>query len=342
MSSIRSILLSTFLFSVLFVAGVTAEGPAEGPNQSIDLVRMEIEEERIGVDISFNGTSTGQLHCRATLVYDLGLLIEYVDLHIEPDFPDEHVSVVLEEYDIRLTPDSPVYEFMANITVLPRTSASLNPSVVMDGTARTNRGTEGEVMEDSAEIDVLPYYSATIYFKDPTGSLDTGSSGTFELTVQNTGNSGEHFILSVVNSGSLVEKGIEVQMIESRVYVEENGEKQVDVKISADSRTDRGSYVIMIAVWSERNGHPVEEDNEASLTMNVDKAYIDIVERFIKDPIYLWIGLGIFIMVVFLAVWGSMKLREHILWKRTLDNIKKANTPDDPYGSEGPIEGEAR
>ncbi|MGA1865933.1 MAG: choice-of-anchor T family protein [Thermoplasmatota archaeon] len=323
----------TFLliFWIMIPLGNAVSG-IETPSQIIDLVIMEIDEERIEVDISFNGTSTGQLHCRATLMYDMGLLIEYVDLHIEPEFPPEHISVVLEEYDVRLTPSSPVYEFIANITVLPKTSSSLNPSVIIGGTARTDRGTEGEVREDSCEIDVLPYYSVTIFFLDPTGDMDIGSSKTFPLTMQNTGNSGEHFILAVKNRDFLVKEGIEVTFSESRVYVDEGGVKEVDVKVRVAGGSERGSYLVEIYVWSERNGRPTEEDNEASLTLNVDRPYIDLVEKFVKDPIYLWIGLGILVVLVVLAIWGLIKLREHLLWKRTLENIRNANSAEESKG----------
>jgi len=337
--SFRALILSVIVMSALFVTVFAgASSGMEAPEQTVDLVVMEIQENSIPIDISFNGSSEGKLHCTATLIYDLGILIDYVDLHIEPEYP-EYISVVLDDYDIRLTPDDPVYEFTANISVDPKTSSTLNPSVVMGGTAETNRGTDGTVQTDSAEVDILPYYSATIFFPNPTGRMDTGSSETFVLTIQNTGNAGEHYILAVTNSEFLSSKGIEVEFPESRFYVDENGEENIDVKVKVDSGTDRGSYIVQIAVWSERNGHPTEEDTEASLTLNVDKAYIDVIERFIKDPIYLWVGLGILLLLIGLGVWGLFKLREHLLWKRTLRNIRNTQV-DEQDGLDVPAIGE--
>ncbi|MBN1538934.1 MAG: hypothetical protein JW939_02230 [Candidatus Thermoplasmatota archaeon] len=323
-------MMTFLLISWLMIPLGSVEGRTDAPEQIMDLVMMEIDEERIAVDISFNATSTGQMHCRATLMYDIGLFIEYVDLHIELEFPPEHVSVVLEEYDVRLTPSSPVYDFIANITVLPKTSASLNPSVVLGGTARTDRGAEGEVREDHCEIDVLPYYSVTIFFPDPTGDMDIGSSKTFPLTMQNTGNSGEHFILAVKNRDFLAEKGLEVTFSEPRVYIDEGGVKETDMKVRVDGGSERGAYLIEVYVWSEHNGQPTEEDNEASLTLNVDRPYIDLVEELVKAPIYLWVGLGILVVIIILVIWGFLKLREHILWRRTLNNIRNANTSEEP------------
>jgi len=339
-ASYRALLLSVIVILALVpsVFADTSSG-TDAPKQTVDLVVMEIQEDGISIDVSFNGSSEGKLHCTATLIYDMGLLIDYVDLYIDPEYPD-YISVVLDDYDVRLTPDDPVYEFTANISVDPKTSSTLNPSVVMGGTARTNRGTDGTVRSDSAEVDILPYYSATIFFPNPTGSVDTGSTGTFILTIQNTGNAGENFLLKVTNSEFLSSKGIEVEFPDSSIYVDENGEKEVDVKVKVDSGTGRGSYILQIAVWSERNGHPTEEDTEASLTLNVDKAYIDVIEKFIKNPLYLWIGLGLLILLVGLGIWGLVKLREHLLWKRTLKNIRNARLNEEAQTDASGVEEE--
>jgi hypothetical protein len=324
-----SLVLTASLLAFLIPVPIYAEASTDGPQQAIDMVSMEIDEEIVSVDISFNGSFMSVVHCRAILIFDLGIAIEYVDLFIEPAYP-EYVSVVLDDYEVRLTSEDPVYEFKANISVDAGTAADLNPVVTLDGTARTDRGTTGGVVPDTVAVDVLPYYSATIFFGVPTGSMDTGSSKTFIMTLQNTGNSGEHFILSVMETELLASRGIEVTFPESRVYVEMGGEEEVDVKVSVSGSADRGSYIIKISVWSERNGRPTEVDNTATLTLNVDEAYIDFIEGFIKDPIYLWIGLGLFIILIVAAVWGIIKLREHLLWKRTLDNIRRSEVEEEP------------
>jgi hypothetical protein len=197
----------------------------------------------------------------------------------------------------------------------------------MDGTARTNHGNDGGVETDTALINILPYYSATIFFGVPTGKLDAGSSKTFVMTIQNTGNSGENFVLSVTNAEFLSSKGIEVTFPESKVYIDEGGEKEIDVKVSVSGDADRGSYIVKIAVWSERNGHSTEQDNPATLTLNVEEGYFKFI-GWIRDPIVLWIGLGVLIVLLALGIWGITKLREHLLWKRTLDNIRKTQVDD--------------
>lgn len=317
----------SFLF-IQVPLSLIAEGRTEGPEQAIDMVRIEIDEESVSVDISFNGTFMSEVHCRAILIFDLGLAIEYVDLFIEPQYP-EYISVELEDYEIRLTSEDPVYEFTANISVDSGTSSTVDPTVTLGGTARTDRGTDGGVETDIVSVRVLPHYSATIFFGVPTGTMDTGSSKTFILTIQNTGNSEEYFILKVMETEFLGGKGIEVTFEESRVDVEEGGEREIEVKLSVSGDTDRGSYLIKISVWSEKNGQPTELDNTATLTLNVDRAYIDFIEGFIKDPIYLWIGLGLLILIIILAVWGVIKLREHLLWKRTLSNIRNTSLEEE-------------
>ncbi len=314
--------LTLLVFAVLLPQLVLSTSGADGPAQNIDMVEMEIDEERISIDISFNGSFTGQLHCRATLILDLGILIEYVDLYIEPVY-DDYISVVLEEYEVRLTPDDPVYEFVANISVDPGTSSTLNPVVTMDGTARTNRGTTGSVSGDLASVRILPFYSSNIFFVNPTGDMDTGSTETFSLTIENTGNADENFILSVTNSEFLASKDIEVTFEEARVFVEEGGKKQVEMKVKVGGGAERGSYIIKISAWSERNGGVTEEDTPATLTLNVDEAYIQFIEAFIKEPIYLWVGLIILIIILALLLWGGIKLREHILWRRTLKRVRQ-------------------
>ncbi len=308
------------------------DGELDGPQQTVDLVRMEIDEETISIDISFNGSFTGQLRCRAILIFDLGIAIEYVNVYFEPEYP-EYVSVVLEEYEARLTSEDPIHEFTANISIDPGTTSALNPIVIMDGTARTNHGNDGGVETDSASVRILPYYSATIFFRVPTGTIDGGSSKNFILTLQNTGNAGGHYILTVTNAEFLASKGIEVTFPDSRVYVEENGEREVDVKVSVSGSARRGSYIVKIAVWSEKVGHASEQDNPASLTLNVEEGYSKIL-GLIKDPIYLWVGLGILLVLVVLAIWGTIKLREHLLWKRTLNNIRNAELEEDPQSAE--------
>jgi len=323
---------TVILLFVLALPDLALAAPeSDGPQQTIDMVEMEIDEDSISIDVSFNGTFTGQIHCRATLLLNLGILIEYVDLYIEPSY-DDYISVVLEEYEARLTPEDPVYEFTANISVDPGTSSTPGPVVTMDGTVKTNRGTTGSVSEDSASVRILPYYSSNIYFVDPTGEMDTGSTETFSLTMENTGNADENFILSVTNTEFLASKDIEVTFEEARVFVEEGGKKEVDMKVKAGNGADRGSYIIKISAWSEKNGEVTEEDTPATLTLNVDEGYILFLEAFIKEPFYLWIGLALLVVILAFLFWVGLKVREHLLWIRTLRRLREANPGEDKEG----------
>ena len=115
----RTITLFLAVSILLLLPPLSLDGSSRssGPQQTVDMVRMEIDEDAVSVDISFNGSFMSEISCRAVLIFDLGLAIEYVDLYIEPQFPD-YVSVVLEDYEVRLTSEEPVYEFTANISVV--------------------------------------------------------------------------------------------------------------------------------------------------------------------------------------------------------------------------------
>ncbi|MFW3145518.1 MAG: choice-of-anchor T family protein [Thermoplasmatota archaeon] len=303
---------------------VIGERSTDPPKQSVDIIEIEIEEEEVRLDIGFNGTNLAILHCTATLLTNLGLLIDYADVYIEPVYSDP-LKVVVEDDDFRLTPEDPVHEFIVNISTIPGTSASLKPIVTIDGTARTSRGTTTGVNDDSVNVVILPYYGSILEFATPMGSVSAGDKRTFQLVIENNGNIGEHFILKVDDPGSLVSDGISVTFKEARVYVEEGGTKNVDVEVRVDSKTDRGAYVIRVVCYPESTGPGSDQESAASLTLNVDKGFIDAFEGFFKSPAYFWGTLIVLIIVLILAGYGIYRLKQHLEWKRTLRRIRETN-----------------
>ncbi|MFO8051754.1 MAG: hypothetical protein R6V01_08670, partial [Thermoplasmatota archaeon] len=233
-----------------------------GPDQSVDLVDISIDKDRVSVDIGFNGTNNAVITLTVVLLADLGLVVEYVDVYLEPEIP-QRVSLVLERYEIRLTSEEPQKQIMGNISVEPQSSATLDPVLEMKGNARTNRGQTVGVDGDSLSIDILPYYGSNIFFSNTMGTVNKGGSKGFSLNMENTGNIGEHFILEVVNSNELSSKGISVEFEQARVYLEEGGSKVKEVKIRAGEDVERGAYVIKIRCYPETVGPSTQEESKA-------------------------------------------------------------------------------
>lgn len=314
-------ILLMMLSTTLFVRTSTG---LMGPEQTLNMAEVEIDEVSLSIDVSFNGSFTDVLHCRVVLLLDLGIIVESVEVYLLPEFPSE-LSVVLSEYHFVLTPEGSVKEFTANVTVAPGTSSSADPQVVIGGTATAQpRGTKGGIIEDTAGVTVLPFYTAEISFKEPKVSISTGNTGKAELTVENRGNADEYYLLRCENAAELSGDGVSVTITETRVFLNEAGETDIEVEVKVDKSTHRGAYIVRIGVWSEKNGQENMEDSKAVLTVEVSSEYVGGIEEFLsKEPYYLYIALAIGLVIVAAAIWGILKLREHLAWRRTLSRIRK-------------------
>ncbi|MEA3559046.1 MAG: hypothetical protein U9R75_07325 [Candidatus Thermoplasmatota archaeon] len=319
------VLGSSVVFLLLCSSLLPGTFPAEGaPRQTVDLVEIRIDTDQVSIDIGFNGTNNAVITCTLVLLADLGILVEYVDVYLEPVIPAS-VSLVLDTYEIRLTSDAPEYTLNANISVEPGTSATLNPVVGIGGSGKTNRGQTVGVTSDSFSIDVLPYYGSNIFFSTIMGSVVSGETKTFKMNIESTSNIGEHFILEVSNSRELSDQGVHVEFEEARVFVDEGEAKVAEVEIRAGSDADRGAYVVKTRCYPESVGPSTQEQSTSSFTINVDKGYINVIEGFFKDPIYFYITIAVILIALVLGGYGIFKLRQHLAWKRTLKRVKEAN-----------------
>ncbi len=299
----------------------------------LNMVELDIAQESISFDVSFNGSCSGTFHCTASLLLNLGVLTDSVDVVLIVE-QSEHMSVALSEYNFTLTQEDPTRDFLAEVTLLHGTSSSLQPVLTIGGSAISQpTGTKGAVVEDSAYVDVLPFYGAEISFVESYGKVDQGGSSTFSLNIRNTGNSDEKFIFVLVNNDDLRSRGITVSMEDGSITLAEGGSKEVPVKITADRDARRGGVTVYVEVYSENNGAGSREDSKGILTLTVENAGLGAILGFFSSPVYLWGSLILLIVVLGGFVYGGLKLREHLRWNRAVRRMKVQ-----PLEGEDPLE----
>ncbi len=317
-------------------AKASNEGPT-GPQQALNFVEVEIEEETISIDISFNGSFEGMLHCTATLLLNLGIVVESVDVFLEVDFPPE-ISVSLTDYEFTLTPENPTMDFTANVTVQPETSSSLTPLITIDGTANAQpTGTKGGIAEDSASVRVLPYYTAEISFRESAGSIQKGRSKTFTLLIENRGNAAETYVLNWANKAELNGKEISLEFEEKNIFLEEGGKKEIDITVKTGDKTTRGSYIIRIEVWSEIKGPENVEESRAAIVVDVSEPYIGSIQGFFsRSPYMIYLTAAAVLIVIILLVYFMLRWRAKRAWKRRLREYQ-LYSDDEEYSRDGTV-----
>ncbi len=181
------------------------------------------------------------------------------------------------------------------------------------------QGTPTGVESDSANIEILPYYGATMYFHKVFGKVDSGGSGTFTLQINNTGNSDDSYTLSLLDPATLTSKGISVEF-DREQDVPEGGSVQVKVVVNARD-ADRGTYTIRIAVRSVGKGGAEPEPSVAMLTLTVE----DRILAFLKGSPYTMIGIiaGIVLMIGAISMGLSMYLKRR-RWRRQFQGMMEA------------------
>ncbi len=333
----ESLTLISLILLISMVGMAHSSSSTDAPEQTVNMVEVTIEETSIPIDISFNGSFEGKLHCSARLLLNLGLFAESVDVFLDPTFPDE-ISVSLDDYDFTLTQEDPVFEFTANVTVHPGTSSTQVPTIVIDGTTTAQpTGTKGGIVEDSATVNILPFYTAEISFSSSSGEIHKGDSKEFTLIVENRGNAGETYILNWANEDELRNKDIKVEFDEANVQIPEGSRKEVKVKIWTGDRTTRGSYLIRIEVWSERNGRGNIEESNAVITIDVSDLYLDGIQKFFgASPYVIYVTGAVILIGIAFVVYFSLRVRANRAWKKRLTEYQEYEDETD-----GPVKFEA-
>jgi hypothetical protein len=300
-----------------------SNGNGDSTEQNINMVEVVIEENSIPVDTSFNGSFEGQLHCSARLLLNLGIFVDSVDVYLEVQYPEE-ISVSLDDYEFTLTPEEPVYEFMANVTVQPGTSSTKNPQVTIGGSATAQpSGRRGGVIEDQASVDILPFYTADIEFEISSSTINKGDSKEFKLILENKGNADETFVLNWANPDELSGKDIKVEMEDTNIFVPEKSKVEVDIKIKTGDRTSRGSYLIKIELWSERNGPANKEESRADIIIDVKDPYLEGIQDFFSmSPYVVYITGAVVLIAVAIVIYLLLRWRSSRAWKRRLDEYR--------------------
>lgn len=312
------------IFTLILVPGIEGESESpQGPSQVINMVEVEIEESSIPIDTSFNGSFEGTLHCGATLILNFGIFVESVDVFLSVEFPEE-ISVTLTDYEFTLTPDRPYHEFVANVTVDPGTSSYLDPNIIIGGSARASpSGTRGGVIEDSAQVDILPFYTAEISFVNDAGTMNKGEEKTFKLLIENRGNADEAFIIATANGDELRQKDVELEY-ESRVELQEGGKMEMDVVVKTGDKTTRGPCMIRMEIWSERNGPANKEDSNAVLVVDIQDPYIESIQSLLsRSPWMVYIAIAVVVIIIVMGIYLLLRLRARRAWKKRLKRYQE-------------------
>jgi hypothetical protein len=244
-----------------------------------------------------------------------------------PGHPSE-LGIGLSIYDFTLTPSEPTVEGTANISAAPGTPASLGAVLVLDATASVQpRGNSAGVTSDSMDVVILPYFSAEAYFSETAVTLKVGEKRTFVLNVENRGNAVGDFKVAVVDPQELAENGLEVTISEPTVGIGAGSTRKVDVVVKAKDDAKVGGHNLQVKVTpvEDRSGNV---EGSALLAMDVREAYMSVVQDLLGDPLYLGIGVVAAVILLGLLVFGGLKLRAHLAWRRTLRRISSSRTGD--------------
>lgn len=309
-----------------------AVGDERAPRQLVNIVDIEIAEDSVDMDVSFNGSSSAVLRNTASLKESTfsGRVIDHVDVILTEESPD-YLGVVLSVYEFTLSPEEPALQFTANVTITPGSSSSLSPVVTVDGTATVyfqSLDTQGGVAEDSVDVNILPFYGGELEFQQSFGKVVQGDERTFQLTVRNTGNAGDRFHLFISNSDELKEGGIKVTLESDTVDVPEGGSADLDVKVEAERDAKRGSTRVIVATYSEEKGPGDPEESRGILSLTVERRGFDIITGLFSSPVYLWLTLAVLLILGGALAFGAYRLREHLSWRRMVRDMRRKPPAD--------------
>ncbi len=299
-----------------------------GPDETeVDIVRIEIDEERITLDVSVGGNATGILHCKAVLIADHGILISQVTVTLTVE-TDEYSFVELSVYTFNLSTQEPELEFTARVTAEPGTSSSIESLVTIDGIVKVQQSHPGfsfGVKEDNAEVWYAPYYMGRVLFQVPDGELIIlkGEEKTFDLLVENTGNVGEIFHIFVINSGELANDGVEVTFSEESISLEEGGDGTIEATVNVGDDAGGRNVTVKIGIWADHKGMGDPEKQEAWLPFTIKDAFRNFIQNLFSSPIFLWVLLAVVIALIGLAAFGLIKLKQHLEFRRELTRLKR-------------------
>lgn len=325
-------LITWIILSIAVVVIPLYASGDRGPSDTLSVVVVEIMEDDIIVDISLGQNRTGMMSCRAYLKPGVTVIFDSVDVILYTDFPDYVNSVNLSQDRFTLTESNPEVFFTATANVREKTSSTVSESVVIAGESTLNPSDrKNEVESDSAYVLIKPYYGGEIAFDEIEGTMVQGDSREFTITVINQGNADDVFHLGVADHDLLKENGVTVTFEENSISVPEGGTGTATAIVRVSDDADRGYVIVTVEVWSDHKGSSQKEDSTALLTINVEEKILGFLRgTLFQDPIYLWGSVAVLLIMIGLIVFGIIKLREHIAWKRAINRMKRPPSENGP------------
>ncbi|MGA1822148.1 MAG: choice-of-anchor T family protein [Thermoplasmatota archaeon] len=322
---LERILLTAISLSILAAAVPLIADGSRGPSDALSVVVVDILDDDVQIDISLGQNRTGTVSCRAYLKPGATVIFDSVDVVLYTDFPEYVNSVNLSADRFTLTEDDPEIFFTATVNVREKTSSAVSGSLEIAGESTlTPSDRKNEVEPDSAVVRIKPYYGGEITFDVIQGTIIQGDSKEFTITVINHGNADDTFHLEVRDPDLLKEKGITVTFESSSVPVREGGSATTTAVVKVSDNADRGFAIITVEVWSEHKGSSNREESTALLTVNVEEKILGFLRgTLFQEPIYLWGSLAVLLVILGLIVFGIIKLRERIAWKRAINRMKR-------------------
>lgn len=186
--------------------------------------------------------------------------------------------------------DDNVQKFVVDVTVPILTSASEEHFCTISGT--WEQGTRsGQAEPDTFQIIVLPFYHPEIACESPTKEVTKGDSVSFNLVINNSGNTNDVYQVDIANRNELEEDEITFKAIDE-IAILEQGAGDVDLVIHTSSDTNDKVYDIRVVVYSTLEDEP--ERTEYILALWVKEDTFDLGDIF--NPLVLIIILVVVIV----------------------------------------------
>jgi hypothetical protein len=192
-------------------------------------------------------------------------------------------------------PVTETQEVVVDMTVPLLTPASEMPCTV-SGTWQQG-GFTGSVEPATIMVYVLPFCRPLISCDSPEKEVNKGESVTFELRINNSGNTDDIYHIEIANPEDLKSKGITADEIND-ISVVYQGIDEVDVKVHISSDTTVEGANIDIVVTSAID----EEQEKFTYQLNIEIKEGPFSLGFFTSPLVIVIMLIIIIMVILIYI----------------------------------------
>jgi uncharacterized membrane protein len=155
----------------------------------------------------------------------------------------------------------------------------------------------GSVDPVTIQVNVMPFYLPDIFCESPEKEVNKGESVTFELRINNSGNTDDIYHIEIANSEDLISKGITVNEI-SDVPIVYQGYDVVEVKVQVSSDTEVKGANIDVVVTSTLD----DEQEEFTYQLNIEIKEGPFSLDFFTSPLVIVIIIIVIILVIIVYV----------------------------------------